>query len=404
MALYRYKAKETPQKLVEGNIEAATRDDAIKQIEQMGYFPVKVEEISEGDATLVFKKVRTSRISSKEITIFSRQLATLIKSGVPILKALGVLVEQTSNMGFKNIISDVFNELKEGSKFSSCLSKYPKVFSTFYVAMVRAGEDSGNLEEVLFSLADYRTSQEDMVSKVKLALLYPVIMLFVGIGTIVFMLTFVMPRLMRIFEDMGEQLPVPTKILISVSQFLSQNWIFILVGLGAFIAVLRFELRRKQARRIASNIKLRLPLVGSLLIKKELARLSRTLELLIKSGIPILKAIELTAPIIDNDIIREGFMESHKELAQGSSLGKTLKRCKVFPAFMTNLISIGEESGKLDLSLAELANSYEKDTQDSIKAFTTILEPIMILGMGLIIGFVVIGMLLPIFQINLAIG
>ena len=405
MPLYRYRAKETPQKLIEATLEAPTREDAIKRIEEMGYFPVKVEEVSAAaeKQSRVIKKFR-ARLRSQEITIFSRQLATLIKSGVPILKSLGVIVEQASNIYFKNIISDIYNGLKEGQKLSHALSQYPTVFSSFYVAMVQAGEDSGNLEVILFRLADYRQLQEDIISKVKLALLYPVIMLTVGVGTIVFMLTFVMPRLMQIFQDIGQDLPLPTQILIATSEYLtSQKALILLILLLLLIVLVRHELRRKATKRLLSVLQLRLPIVGDLMLKKELARLSRTLELLIKSGIPILRAIELTAPIIDNETIKEKFLEGYRELKQGSSLGRTLKRFKVFPAFMTNLIIIGEESGKLDLSLAELASSYEKDTDDGVKAFTTILEPIMILGMGLIVGFVVIGMLLPIFQINLII-
>jgi type II secretory pathway component PulF len=402
MPLYRYKAKEGAQKTVEGTLEAVTRDDAVRQIEDRGLFPIKVEEALSPDLKLKLSPKRSAgRVKSQDITIFSRQLATLIKSGVPILKALGVLSEQASSPNLKTIVSDVFNELKEGSKFSACLARYPRVFSSFYVAMVRAGEDSGNLEEVLFSIAEYRQAQEEMVSQVRLALLYPLIMLLVGVGTIIFMLTFVMPRLMGIFQDIGQELPLPTKILISTSQFFSSKWPFIIAGFIAVFAAVKFELKTKRGKIMASSIVMRIPILGDLLLKRELARLSRTLELLIKSGIPILKAMELTAPIIDNEIIRDRFLEGYRELAQGASLGLTLKRFKVFPAFMTNLISIGEESGKLDISLAELAGAYERDTNERIKAFTTVLEPVMILGMGLIIGFAVVGMLLPIFEINL---
>ena len=402
MALYRYKAKEGAQKTVEGTLDAPSRDDAVRQIEERGLFPIKVEEALSPDLTIKLAPKRTGvRVRSQDITIFSRQLATLIKSGVPILKALGVLSEQASSVHLKKIVSDIFNELKEGSKFSACLARYPGVFSSFYVAMVRAGEDSGNLEEVLFSVAEYRQAQEEMLSKVRLALLYPLIMFLVGVGTITFMLTFVMPRLMGIFQDIGQDLPLPTKILIATSQFVSTKWPLILIAVFALFAALRFELKTKRGRLMASVILMRLPILGDLLLKRELARLSRTLELLIKSGIPILKAMELTAPIIDNQIIRDCFLEGYRELAQGASLGATLRRFKVFPAFMTNLISIGEESGKLDISLAELAGAYERDTDEKIKTFTTVLEPVMILVMGIIIGFAVIGMLLPIFEINL---
>jgi len=401
MPLYKYRAKEGAEKIVEGNIEASSKEIAMRRIEEMGYFPVKVDELSQASVPVTVYKSRL-KVKFKEVTTFTRQLGTLIRSGVPILRALGVIVEQASNANLKSVAGGVYAELKEGTKLSDSLAEYPRIFSSFYTAMIKAGEDSGNLDEVLFRIADYRQAQEDIISKVKLALIYPVIMLLVGIGTIVFMLTFVVPRLMRIFQDIGQDLPPITKILISLSGYLTSfKGIILLAGILIFIFMVGLELRKKTGKRLLGMIQLHLPIIKDLVLKKELARLSRTLELLIKSGVPILNAIELTAPIIDNEIIRENFLRGHKELKQGSSLGDTFRRFKFFPPFMTSLIGIGEESGKLELSLSELANAYERDTEDRIKAFTTILEPVMIVIMGLIVGFVVIGMLLPIFQINL---
>ncbi|UCC94432.1 MAG: type II secretion system F family protein [Candidatus Omnitrophota bacterium] len=402
MPFYRYRAKVTPQKIAEGTLEAPNKEMAIKLIEEKGYFPVKIEEILERGAVPI-STVVPIKVKYQEVTVFSRQLATLIKAGVPILKALEVISQQSHGSSFSRILKDMYDGLKEGAKLSSVLARYPKAFSSFYVAMIQAGEDSGNLKEVLFRLADYRKAQEDILSKVKLASLYPLIMGFVGIGTIIFMLTFVMPRLMRIFKDLGENLPIPTKILIAISSYISEQGIFLLIGVVAFGVLVAYGLRRKSGKRILSSIKLRIPVFGELVFKRELARLCRTLELLIQSGIPVLRAIELTAPIIDNGIIRKYFLEGYKELKQGASLGQTLKKFKVFPVFMTNLIAIGESSGSLDVSFGELATAYEKDTEETVKAFTTVLEPLMILGMGLIVGFVVMAMLLPIFQINLMI-
>ena len=401
MGWFRYKAKDGPEKIIEGKVEAPSEEAAIRRIEEMGYFPIKVEEVLR-EEPLGFGK-RRGKIRSQEITLFSRQLATLIKSGVPILRGLSILSEETNNPYFKNVISSIYQELKEGGKFSQALSRYPKIFSSFYIAMVEAGESSGNLDEVLFRLADYRQAQEELLSKVKLALIYPSIMFLVGVATVIFMLIFVVPKLMRVFENLGQNLPLFTKILISLSRGLSQKGIFILVGIFILTFILRRQFKTKLGRKFLSKIKLRIPILGKLILKRDLAILSRSLQLLLKSGLPILKAIELTIPIIDNEILRENFLEGYKELKQGSFLGRTLKRFKIFPVFMTNLISIGEESGKLDSALEELASSYEKDTERMIKVFTTILEPVMILVIGVILGFVVVGMLLPIFQISLII-
>ncbi len=400
MPLYKYRAKDGPQKLIEDTIEAPNKDAAVKLIEDRGHFPVKVEEIIQGKVSSVSRKVN-KKVKAQEVIIFSRQLATLIRAGIPILKALGVLSEQTQSENLSEIIKQIHSDLKEGSPFSEALARHPKAFSAFYVAMIQAGEDSARLQETLTRLAGHYKSQQEIISKVKLALIYPFIMGSVGLGTIVFMFTFVMPRLMGIFASVGQNLPLPTKILIAISKYTSQWGWLMLIGLVLVALAIRYELQTKAGKRALSTIQLRLPLLGDLLLKKELAILSRTLEMLIKSGIPILKVIELTIPIIGNEIIREHFSQGYIELKQGSSLGKTLKRYKVFPVFMTNLITVGEESGKLDIPLAELANAYEKDTEDSIKAFTAILEPVMILGMGLVVGFIVMAMLLPIFEVNI---
>jgi len=404
MAQFKYRAKESPQKIREGLIEAPHREAAIRRIEEMGFFPIKVEETAGRQQVSGSRKTAARAVRPYEVIVFSRQLATLIKSGIPILKGLGILAEQTEHFAFQAIIKQIHSDLKEGLNFSSALSKYPAIFSQFYITMIQAGEDSGRLDEILFRLADYRARQQEIISKVRLALIYPVIMGLVGAGTIVFMFTFVMPRLMNIFNDLGENLPLPTKMLLGITSYISDwGWVILLVFFGVVLLV-RFELRRKEGKKFFSLIALRLPVIRDLVLKKEIALLSTTLELLIRSGIPILRAIELTAPTINNTVLRGYFLQGLEELKQGASFGATLKRFKVFPAFMTNLISVGEESGKLDIPLAELARSYERDTEDSIKAFTSVLEPLMIVGMALIIGFIVVAMLLPIFEINLMVN
>ncbi|RKY43544.1 MAG: hypothetical protein DRP80_04905 [Candidatus Omnitrophota bacterium] len=401
MAVFKYKAKQGPQKVVEAKIEAPNEELAIKKIEDMGLFPISVEEISPREVLREQKK--RGRVKLEEVVIFSRQLATLIKSGVPILRGLNILSQESSNPYFRSILKDIYEELKEGGKLSQALSKHSKVFSPFYIAMVEAGEGSGSLDEVLFRLAEYQESRQEIISKVKLALIYPLIMSLVGIATVIFMLLFVVPKLTKIFENLGQTLPLPTQILILVSKVLYDKGIFILIGLLVLGFILRSQLKSKWGKRFLSIVKLKLPVLGKLILKKDLAILSRSLQLLLRSGLPILKAIELTAPIIENEILRESFLQGYKELKEGSFLGKTLKKFGIFPVFMTNLISIGEESGKLDSALEELASSYEKETDKSIKVFTTVLEPVMILVIGAILGFVVIGLLLPVFQINLII-
>jgi general secretion pathway protein F len=394
MGVYKYRAKKGPEDLIEGKIEAESEKEAIEKIIQMGYVPVRIEAYGAASQS----ETSTGRIKSHQITIFSRQLASLLRSGIPILTSLNIISEQSENPHLKESLRNIYNAVKDGATFSSSLSKFPGVFSPLYIAMIRSGEDSGALPEVLLRISDYRAKQEEMFSRFRMALAYPILMAVVGLATVIFMLTFVMPRLMRIFVNMGQTLPLPTRILISLSQTLRQWWIWLI--LAVIILLIRRQAKTKAARLFFSLLKLRLPIFGKLFLKLELSRFSRTLELLIKNGIPILKAIGIATPIVQNEIIKNQLNQSYKELEQGGSFGKSLKNSKLFPLFMSNLIIVGEESGKLDEALLEVSSAYERDADEAMRVITSLLEPLMILAMGLIVGFIVVSMLLPIFEIN----
>jgi len=402
MALYKYRAKKGPQGVTEGTVEAYSHDEAVDKISQMGFFPISVEEFRQGQSMAQPVSVAPSRIKarSSDITIFSRQLASLLRSGVPILNSLSIIAEQSESQGMKDVLHSVRNAVKDGGSFSSSLVKYPNVFSHLYVAMVRAGEDSGNLPEVLLRVADHRMRQEEMISRFRMALSYPILMMLVGCATIIFMLTYVMPRLMKIFSNLGQSLPMPTRILISMSDGLREWWFWICLVSAIIILLIRREVKTKTGKLSLSLFALHLPIFGKFILKAEISRFCRTLELLTRSGIPILKAINVTIPVLENEIIKEHLRKSYQELEQGGSLGRSLKDSKLFPPFMTNLIIVGEESGKLDEALGEVATSYERDTDETMRVMASLLEPLMILVMGLIVGFIVIAMLLPIFEIN----
>lgn len=401
MPTFKYRAKDGIAN-IEGVIEAQSREEAVDQIHQKGYIPVRVdEEASAGGAKLTTPLGASRKVKSKDITVFSRQLASLIKSGVPILRGLRITADQSNNPAFQRILNDIHANVKEGVSFSEAIAQYPKIFSPLYVAMIRSGESGGGLQEALVRLADHRLKQDEIFSRVRAALAYPILMTAVGFGTILFMLTFVMPRLMRIFTRIGQELPGPTRMLIDISTFMQKGWLWIILGLTVLIVVVRQSAKSKAQRLILSRLKLRLPLLGDFYQKSELARFSRTLELLIKSSIPILQAIKTAIPTLTNERIKEELEICHKELEQGGSFGKSLERSKLFPGFMTSLIMVGEESGRMDEALAEIASSYERDTDETMKVLTSLIEPLIILVMGLIVGLIVIAMLLPIFQMNM---
>ncbi len=427
MPLFAYKAKKGPTEFVNGVIEAATQEEAVDRLSDRGLLPLFIEEAkgeiaqqssdalsaqpekqkseasSDALSSKTKKRVLFGRIKSSEITIFSRQLASLLKAGVPILKALWIISEQSENPRFKKVMAHARDDVQNGKPLSSVLTQYPKLFPPIYIAMVRTGEDSGTLQETLLRVATYRQRQEEILSRVRTAMAYPALMALTGIGTVIFMLTFVVPKLMTLFSGMGSKLPLPTRILVSLSGFFHQKWLLGILGVVIAAIVLFLRYSGDLARVLWSRWSLKIPIVKDFIMKAELARFSRTLELLIKSGIPILRAIEVTAPVINNTVLSGEFVKILNDIAGGGSLGKSMHQANVFPLFMSNLISVGEESGKLDEAMEEVANFYERETDEAIRVLTSLLEPLMILVMGAVVGFIVIAMLLPMFELNLAV-
>lgn len=403
MPKYFYRAKKGPSEIIEDTVDAQNRDEAIDKISRFGYLPVVVEERAQAPQQKAAPKpflLRIGRIRSAEITIFSRQLASLIRSGVPILKALNIIAEQSENVSFRDMLKNIAAQVEEGKSLSRALETHPAFFSAFYLALVRAGEESGMLQEVLERIAGYRQKQEEMLSKIRAAMAYPILMACVGIATVVFMLVFVLPKLSTIFAGMGEALPVPTQVVISISEFLKKKGLYALGGIVAFSLLVSKTSTLQAHRRIRSVLALHTPLVSRFLRVSELARFCRTLEVMVRSGIPILRAIATSIPILSNEIIKAELARSAVELEQGSGFAASLKKSKVFPPFMTSLIAVGEESGRLEGALNEVAESYEHECDEAIKIMTALLEPAMILVMGLVVGFLVMAMLLPVFQIN----
>ena len=403
MPIYKCQVKKGFKEIFEQRIEAGSEKEVVEKLNQMGLFPLHIEEAAEKDSmTKPAHAVRAARgkVKSREITVFTRELASLFKSGVPILTSLEIIREQSEDVYLKDILMDIHDEVKEGSTFSDALSKYPRVFPPVYIAMVKTGENSGALPEVLLSIADYRMKESEMMSRFRMALAYPALMAVVGIATIVFMFTFVVPRLTKMYIDLGESLPVLTRILLAISGLLRHGWPAIVLVLAVFVFIFRWRIRTASGKKNWSQFILGLPLFGKFITKAELARFCRIFGLLIKSGVPILSAIHIVVPVLENEVIKGEINQSYKELEQGGSLGKSLKNSKVIPLLMSNLIRVGEESGKLQGALEEIAGSYERDTDETIRIMSSLLEPLMILVMGLIVGFMVIAMLLPIFDIN----
>lgn len=403
MGKFLYQAKDSHKRMVEGVVEAETEQEALAKLSQTGYFPLSLqreEAFSQGQA--VPRSVRLfTRIRRRDITFFSRQLADLLESGLTLMRALDVLRQQTEKPRLKEILADLASHVRDGRSFSDALAIYPKVFSPLYVSMVRSGEVGGVLGGVLARLADFAEKEEELHAKVRSALAYPTLILSVGIGTIAVLLIFVIPKLVLLFQEVGQTLPLPTRILIELSQrFASYGWLVLPIAvLGVFLV------RRRGfspgAGLAIDRIKLHLPVWGSLIKKVEIARFARSLATLLAHGVPILQAMHVVVQAAGNELLRGELQQIGEQLKGGATLSQGMRRGRIFPALVIHMVAVGEEAGTLERSLFKIADTYEREADRAMKLVTSLVEPVMILIMGSLVGFIVISMLLPIFEIDL---
>lgn len=398
MPKYIYTAKSKPGELVQSAIEADSEQAAINKLLEMGYFPVSVQP----ENTYLDKQKRYfKKVSRRDLVIFTRQLSSLIESGVNILESLNIVTNQTSNKYFKAVLVDVSSKIKDGKSLSESLSLYENIFSNLYTSIIHSGEASGNLEKIIKSLAQFIEKDEEFRASLRASLTYPSFIAIVGVLTVSVLMGFVIPKLVTMFEDLGQALPVPTKILINISGFFTHYWWIIFSVIFLVVFSLQRAVKTAQGKLFVDRFKLKIPLAGEIVLKSEIARLSRTLSLLIASGLAVVSALNVTIAIIGNQILKNELEKFKEQITGGLSFSKCLSGSKLFPSFVTNIVAVGEEGGSLEKSLMRVGYEYERDVDRSLKAITRLIEPVIILIMGIIVGFVVLSMLLPIFQINL---
>lgn len=396
MPRFSYKAKNGPETTVEGELDAESHAAAMVAIDRMGYSPISIQEAG-GVATGRF---RHGRIRHSDITVFTRQLASLTKSGVPILKALSTIAGQSENPRLRRVVEILGSEVRDGKMLSAAMAQFRTLFPELYINMVRAGEAGGLLDTMLFRVAEAREREEETRRKVQAALAYPLLVLLVGVTTIFVLLAFFLPRILDLFKDY-RNLPLPTRILIEISEFMSSYWYWILIAVLLIGAILNRLATLERGRLFFDRIKLHLPLVRHFIRDADIARFARTLALLIDAGIPIDRALSLCANTLRNAVFK-GEIEAVRRdtVQQGMPFSVGLKRTKYFPVFVANMAGVGEEAGRLDESLAEIASFYERQFEQGSRLATALLEPILILVVGAIVGFIVAAMLLPVFQLG----
>ena len=408
MPTFHYTAKRGPREIIEGTLEAENRSRVLAHLADLGYVPVQIKEHT---ATATAhppttaperpdKSVRASRVPAAQLTIFTRQFASLVRSSVPLLRSLKILEDQAKHPYFRHVLRAITEEVRQGHTLSSSLAKFPHLFSPLYVNLVHSGEVSGAMDAILERLAQQAEQDAAMRAKIRMAFTYPAVVGVVGVGTVVFLMTFVMPRLSRLLSGLGERLPLPTRMLLTLSAWMS-SWWFWLLAAGSVAAVLVcWRGLGAKGRLMRDHLLLHVPLVGPLIQQSEMARFARSFGLQITHGIPILQAIDVSIQVVDHQVIRGQLQRVPEGLRQGNALSSCLKPLAVSNAFLVNTVAVGEESGKVGEALAEVASSYERETEQLLQTLATLLEPMLILVVGLVVGFIVISVLLPIFEMS----
>ncbi len=399
MPKFEYEAMDSGGQEVTGTIEAASEDAAVSRLKDQGYRPFEVNEASEGGFDLNIPFISGPPVDQEEVALFTRQMATLLDAGLPLLRAVNIMKDQTENEDFKDILEEVSQDIKGGSSFSEALERHPEVFEDLYVNMVKAGEVGGVMEAVLQRLAEFSEKAQELRTKIKSATMYPAIMFAIAILVVVFLLIFVLPTFIDLFQEMGVDLPLPTRIVIGISNFLQTRWYVVLGMVIAGYYALKWYYGTDQGEYNIDKLKLNVPIFGALFRKVSTARFTRTLATLIRSGVPILQAIEIVQDTIGNRVVAETMDDVYDSISEGDTISEPLHEAGIFPPMVTHMISVGEETGSLDEMLSRIADTYEMQVEEMVEGLSSMLEPILILFMGIMVGTIVMAMFFPMFQL-----
>lgn len=401
MPVYKYKAISENGKSVEGIIDADSPRSAIDKLKRQSVYLSSLEEVREAKG---FRFNFLRRISTAELSVTTRQFSTLISAGLPLEASLAALAEQAEDARLSQVLAEVRERVSGGSSLANALSEHPSVFSDMYVNIVRAGEASGNLDVVLLRLADFMEKQSALLSKVRSALVYPLFMMFVGSGVLFFMMTYVIPKITKIFEESRRALPFITVMLIEFSKFLSNYFVLLIIALAVLLFALYRYRKTPRGKEFFDRLLLKIPTLGRISRIVIISRFARTLSTLLSSGIPLLDALEIVEPVVGNTVYRKAIGEVREKVREGTSFGGPLKETGIFPPLVTRMIAVGEHTGELEEMLSKIADTYDLQVETTISTLTSLIEPVMILVLGVIIGFIVFAILLPIFDLTSTIG
>jgi len=406
MALFSYKVRSSQGDVLTGTMEAGEQRMVVDRLRRQRFIVLEIGEIKKNALrdTLDSINFLKGRVRQKDLVLYSRQLSTLIGAGVPIVQGLTILLNQIDNPAFKKVITAVREDIESGTSITEALGRHPTVFSELYVNMVRSGELGGILDVILERLSGYLEAAARLRSKIKSAMVYPAVIAFVAGAITTFLMIVVVPAFVKIFQQAGAQLPLPTQILLMVSNFLKRYIIFIIIALIVFFVGLRQYYKTETGSMRIDILLLRLPIFGPLLRKVAVAKFTRTFGTLVKSGVPILQALDTVAKTSGNRVIEKAVLEAKESIREGERISEPIKACGVFPPMVTQMISVGEETGNLDAMLSKIAEFYEQEVDAAVSGLTSMIEPVVIVFMGIIIGAIAVSMYMPMFQLGALVG
>lgn len=405
MPLFEYTVKDDTGKTLTGTQEAESVTQIVNHFRMKNYTVVKVSEAKKGGGTrLTVKRKRRRKIKLDDLVVFTRQLATMIEAGVPLVQALDILAEQMDNPSFQDVIKKIYAKVEGGGNFSDSLESHKKVFSTLYVSMVRAGEMSGQLYEILDRLALYLEKSASLQKKVKSALMYPIVVTMVSMGITLFMLAFVIPKFAEIFESLNAKLPTPTAMLISFSDLVKNNLLGVSIAVFILGVIFTRFIKTKSGKMWFHTYLLKMPIFGPIFMKVAMSKFTRTFSTLLKSGVPILVSFEIVSKTVGNALIENVLQQVRDAVQEGAGIGDTLTKKRVFPPMVVRMIAIGEETGEMEQMLGKIADFYDEQVDVAVSGLTSLIEPLIIVFLGGVIGTIVVCMFLPIFTITSAIS
>jgi general secretion pathway protein F len=406
MPVYAYRGINANGRNVGGIIDADTPKGARLKLRRSGIFPTEVAEesaravVADAAAEEIDWGGLLTRVGPQDLALMTRQLATLVGAGLPLVECLGALIEQIDSPRQKRILSQVREQVVEGGTLADALKVHPRVFNELYVNMVRAGEASGALDIVLLRLADYTERSAALRNKVRAALTYPAVMAVVASGILFFLLSYVVPKVTKIFADTQQELPILTVVLLAISGFAQRYWWVIVSAVVTAVIAVRVSIRTPEGRLRFDRLTLRVPYAGKLLKKVALARFSRTLSTLLEGGIPLLQSLDIVKNVVTNTVLRNAIEDSRNSIREGQTIADPLRKSGLFPPLLIHMIAVGERSGELEQMLSRAADAYDGEVETSISALSSILEPLMIIFMGGVVLFIVLAILLPIFELS----